>query len=559
MRKINQFFCEMRDGVKLATDLYLPDAEGAYPVILMRTPYNKNNFSGDPLYSHYDEYVEAGYVVAVQDCRGTCASEGKMNLNGANEKEDGYDTVEYLAKQPFCDGSVGMFGLSYFGYTQAAAAFAAPKHLKAVCPFMCCSLASFGTSSMQTVASFHLGWAYEQLLERAETYFPDEEFRKKIIPVLKENREKLGEYSRYLPMNQNPAAKIKGVPMLQDYIDLTEGVEKKEFWDSINSPISYDVMHTALFFGTGWMDAACSSTIDNFMAARSSADVYTRENARLLIGPWTHGGVLPGQVEDVDFGDENTGEKQNVAGMMLHWFNRYLKNQKEDCFEGRVRYFVQGSNDWHTAADWPPPEAVRTRWYLAPGGRLNRTIPEPGEVKMIYDPSNPVPSMITDRKNRTAMADWSEISKREDVVEFSSSILEQDLTIAGDLRMHLYAASDVPDTDFVCRLTDIAPDGYQRQIAVGYVRARHRNGLFKNDFLTSGEIICYEFSIGHTAFQMKKGHAVGIQLMGSLFPAINRNLNTKEAPSLGTDWQIAHDRILYGGDYASYIEIPVLE
>lgn len=558
MRTVKNFKCPMRDGVLLATDLYLPDEEGAYPVILMRTPYNKNGFCNDPLYSHYDEYVAKGYVVAIQDCRGTCASEGKINLNGGNEKDDGYDTIEFLAAQPFCDGNVGTFGLSYFGYTQAAAAFGAPPHLKAACPFMCGSLASFGTSRMQTIASFHLGWAYGQLLERADTYFPDEEFRKQIVPVLRENYEKLGEYSRVLPMNQNPAALISGVPMLRDYIDLVEGVEKKEFWDSINSPMSYDAMHTAMLFGTGWMDGACNSTIENFMAARRSEDAYTRENARLLIGPWTHGGVLPSQIEDINFGDENTGENQDVAGMMLRWFNRYLKNERDDCFDGRVRYFIMGSNDWHTSQEWPPREADPVRWYLSEGGKLEKAIPQSGEIKMIYDPENPAPSALVDQKKRSLMADWSEISGREDVVEFASDVLEEDMTIAGSLNMCLYAAADVPDTDFVCRLTDIAPDGYQRQIAVGYVRARHRKGLFQNDFLTPGETVCYEFGLGHTGYCMEKGHAIGVQVMGSLFPAINRNLNTTEPPALGSTWQIAHDRIFFGGKCASCIEIPVL-
>ena len=159
----------------------------------MRTPYNKEGIVQEPLYAHYPDFVKAGYIIAVQDCRGTCASEGEMNLNGGNEQEDGYDSVEFLASQPFCDGNVGMFGLSYFGFTQLAAAADAPKHLKAICPFMCSSLASFGTSQMQTIACFHLGWAYNQLLEHADQYMPDEEFRNKMLPILKENREKLNE------------------------------------------------------------------------------------------------------------------------------------------------------------------------------------------------------------------------------------------------------------------------------------------------------------------------------------------------------------------------------
>lgn len=558
MKKIKNFYCVMRDQVRLATDLYLPDQDGAYPVILMRTPYDKEGFAWEPLYAHYPEFVEAGYVVAIQDCRGTCASEGKMNQNGGNEQEDGHDAVEYLAAQPFCDGNVGMFGLSYFGFTQIAAAAGAPAHLKAICPFMCCSLASFGTSPMQTVATFHLNWAYAQLLEHAETYMPDEKFRSKMFPILKENLEKLGEYAKTLPMNQNPAALLDGVPMLRDYLDLVEGVEKKEFWDSIHSPICYDNIHTAMLCGTGWMDGACNSTIDNYMAARRSADPYTRDNAFLLIGPWTHGGGLPSQVEDVDFGADNSGEAQNVAGVMLHWFNRYLK-QKDDVFlPDRVRYFMQGSNDWHTAADWPPPLARPVKFYLAGSGKLETAPSEAGEVPLTYDPMDPAPSMIVDKQKRMAMADWSEISHRDDIVEFQSDVLAEDLALAGTVRMHLYADTDVPDTDFVCRLTDVSPEGYQRQITTGFVRARHRNGLFTNDFLTPGETVLYQFAVGHTAYRIPAGHRVGIQLTGSMFPGINRNLNTVEPPALGSDYAVAHDRIFFGGEKASCLELSVL-
>lgn len=559
MRIEKNFYCINRHGIRLATDLYLPDQEGKYPVILMRTPYNKEGIVNEPLYGHFPEFVAAGYVVAIQDCQGTCASEGLINQNGGNEHEDGYDAVEFLAAQPFCDGNVGMFGLSYFGFTQLAAASMAPPHLKAICPFMCCSLASFGTSLMQTIAAFHLGWAYGQLIERADTYFPDKAFREEILPVLKENRGKLDEFAKILPMNQNPAALLEGVPMLKDYIDLVEGVEKKEFWDSIHSPISYDAIHTALLCGTGWMDGACNSTIDNYMAARRSSDTVTRDNAYLLIGPWTHGGVLPHIIEDIDFGAENSGEAQNVAGIMLKWFDHYLKGKDESFQENRVRYFIQGSNEWHMASDWPPPESVSVPYYLTSEGRLQVKAPESGNIALVYDPADPAPSAIIDQNKRMMMADWSEISDRPDILEFSTDAFEEAVTIAGQINVNLFASTDVPDTDFVCRLTDIAPDGYQRQITAGYVRARHRNGLFTEDFLNPGEIYKFRFGIGHAGYRIAPGHRIGIQLTGSMFPGINRNLNTTEPPALGSTWNIAHDLIFFGGDTATSIEIPLLK
>lgn len=560
MRKITNFQCLMRDRVRLFADLYLPEPEGRYPLILLRTPYGKEKTAqDDPLYKRYPDFVEAGFIVVFQDCRGTGYSGGTINLNGANEQNDGYDSVEFFATQSFCDGNIGMFGLSYFGFTQIAAAAKAPKHLKAISPFMCCSLTSFGTSIMQTVSCAHLGWAYGQLLDHAEHYLPDKAFRDKILPILRENQKKMNQYNLILPMNQNPAAIMEGIPMLQDYLDLLEGVEKKEFWDSINSPISYDSIHTAMLCGTGWMDGFCNSAIENYIAARHSTDTYTRENAYLLIGPWTHGGQLPSRFENMDFGEENSGEAQNVFGILLQWFQHYLKKEKDVPFQSRVRYFVLNDNNWRTAADWPPPEAIPVKYYLAAGAALQTDLPNAGEAFLTYDPMNPAPSMITDEKGRTAFADWSEISGREDVLEFASDSLSADILLAGCVQANFYAATDVPDTDFVCRLMDVSPDGYKRQITVGFVRARHRNGLFKNDFLISGETVLFEFGIGNTAYSIPAGHRIGIQLTGSMFPGINRNLNTIEPPSLGSSWEIAHDRIFFGGAQASNIVLPVIK
>jgi len=558
MRKLENQMIPMRDGVHLATDLYLPDREGSYPLILLRTPYNKEGIVREPLYDQFPRFIANGYVVAVQDCRGTLNSEGVIDINGKNEHYDGYDTVEFLATQPYCNGKVGMFGLSYFGFTQVAAAAQNPPHLEALCPFMCTSLASFGTNRMQSVSAFHVAWAYGQLLEHPDEYFPDHAFREKIVPVLKENMTKLGEYSRILPMNENPAALIPDVPMLGDYIALTEGVEDKEFWDSIHSPMDYDNIHSAMLHGTGWYDVAMSSTVDNFVASRNSSDEYTRENARLLIGPWTHGGILPNEIDGIDYGAENSGQAQDVAGIMLSWFDRYLKGEDKDCFEGRVRYFILNSNKWMTSSEWPPVESKNRKLYLTASGTLAGEAGDESSMQLTYDPSNPVPSDHRDDQGRTMNADWSFAGERSDVLCFCSDIFSADTDLAGDIKAVICASTDVPDTDFAVRVTDIYPDGYERQICAGLVRARHRNGLFRNDFLEPGKRERFEIMAGHVGYCVKAGHRIGLQLMGSLFPAFNRNLNTKEAPSLGRDYVTAHDEICTGGENASYIEIPVI-
>jgi len=555
MRK-QQLFCPNRDGVMMATDLYLPEGEGAWPLILLRTPYGKGGFDQDPLYSHYADFVAAGYVVAVQDCQGTGASGGKMNLNARNEHLDGYDAVEWLAVQPFCNGRVGMYGLSYFGFTQLAAASQRPPHLKAICPFMTLSQEPFGASRRQTLNLGHMYWAYGQLLAHAEEYMPDKALRERVVPQLQANMPRLHEFSLLLPMNENPAALVPDAPLLRDYLDLVEGIEHEEFWQSIRCPLDYSGMHAASLHATGWLDVACDATIDNYLAARNSRDEYTREHARLLIGHWTHGGVMGDTVDDICFGQENSGEAQDVSGMMLRWFDRYLKGETTDCFDGRVRYFMRGSNTWHTAEDWPPRGSVQ-RWHLAADRQLTKAVPAPGEAALTSDPMNPVPSAITDDKGRGPMADMSQLAAREDVLAFHTQPFEKDTAVAGSIRLVLTAVSDVPDADFACRVTDVDEHGRETQLCMGILRARHRGGMFRTDFIPVGETVTYEIEAGNTANLFRKGHRLGIQLSGSLYPAHNRNLHTTENPSTGKTFAVAHHRVLFGGASPSFVEIPL--
>ena len=558
MRCIKDVMCPMRDGVLLATDLYLPDTEGAYPIILMRTPYGKEHITDDPLYGYFPDLIADGYGIASQDMRGSGHSEGKIGLNGHKEHADGYDAVEWLASQVFCDGNVGMFGLSYPGFVQTAAAAYAPPHLRAICPFMAPSQNPFGARQTHTLHMSHLHWAYSQLLEHPEHYLPDEAFRKKMLPVLQEYHEHLDEILMELPLNRCRAASLEGVPMLDDYRELMEGIESRAFWDKMHMPIDFNKVHVASFYATGWLDGAKEWTISSYLAQRKSEDPFTRENVRLLIGPWPHDSRMPSVVEDTDFGDASLGENYGVKDCMHRWFDRHMKGKDVDALPARVCYFMRGENRWHAASDWPPPEARATSFYLTAGKTLSQNTPPWGSLCYDADPMQPTPSFLKDRHGHVLTADWSEINDRKDVLTFITEPLDSPVRIAGAVTFTLYAATDAEDTDFGCRLMDISPDGSAVELAAGIVRASYRKGFFQKEFIVPHEVTQYTFTVGHTANCFQIGHRVGLQVFSYLYPDHDRNLNTRTPSYLGTDYQIAHQTLFFGSNAPSHIDLPLL-
>lgn len=559
MKTLRNVRCPMRDGVTLATDIFLPEAEGAYPLILFRTPYGREGIENDPLYGYVPALTEAGYAVVSQDLRGTGASDGRLGLNGENEQQDGYDAVEWLAVQPFCNGRVGMFGLSYPGFVQTAAAAYAPPHLKAICPFMSPSLNPFGVRKGHVRHMVHLFWSYAQAIAHPDKYIPDAEKREAIVAQLKENMPQLPEMILQLPLDQCPAAKVEGVPILKDYLAVMHGAEDPEYWKKMHMPIDYDRVHVPALYGTGWLDGACEWTINGYLAARRSTDELTREHARLIIGPWPHGGEMPRMIENCDFGEDASAESQNLRGIMQNWFDVYLKGEEKDFIPQRVRYFITGENAWCDAQDWPPPEAEMLRFYLAEDHALLNTAPEHAAVAAYEaDPMDPSPSAIRDDKGRGMMADWQKIARRKDVLFFATEELTQPVTVAGLFKANLNIITDAPDTDFACRLVDIAPDGEQHMLTCGLVRGKWRAGLFEPTPLTPGKTELFRFDVGSCAHTFLAGHRIGLHVCSYLYPDFERNLNTGLDTASDTTWAVAHQRVLLGGNAPSWVELPVI-
>lgn len=552
----------MRDGVLLNYDLYLPDQEEACPVILMRTPYTKESLTKENIYAHMARYTLHGYAVIVVECRGTGLSEGVLSANALNEYDDGYDTVEWIARQPWCDGKVGMFGLSFFGFTQLAAASLAPPALKAICPFMTQDMEPFGSQMTQTFNYGHICWIYGQLLEHPQTFIKDDQERERLLPILQEHAKKLNDYAMFLPQNQNPAAMVEGISLLKDYVDLVNGMEDRAFWDSLRHPTDHRAIRTPMFHCTGWFDVTLNTTIHNWnaMLAECSEDVIRQ--SRLLIGPWCHGGEFRTAFGEYDFGWCNDGEGLDINGQMLAWYDHHIKGLS-NCVDSWpvVRYFVMGANEWRESSSWPPAETETKPYYLHAHGVLSTTAPndETQADHFAYDPADPPPAYAPGKNGGfEQIPDYAPLTSRKDGVCYETPVLEEDLTVAGVMQMKLYAVTDAKDTDFTCRVVDVYPDGREFLLGQGLIRAKWRKGFFQYDPIEPGKAETYTIEVGSIGCCVRKGHRLKVHLSSALFPLYDRNLNTGESCATGTEWNIAHQTILHDPAHPSCLLLPVI-
>ncbi len=548
----------MRDGVILAGDLYRPNEGGRFPVVVMRTPYNKEGFTQEWLYSDVEKWMESGYCLLIQDTRGCCRSEGVLISTGESEVEDGYDTVEWAAAQPWCDGNVGMYGLSYFGWTQYAAAEGRPPHLKAICPYMNASFLPFSVNEYKAVGGHHMYWLYGQALTRLDFLKMEDERRERIRRELKQNQARLGELLFSLPLKDTKAAKVDGVELLKDYIELVEGAEEEAFWRRGHHPIRLEDMETAMLHLTGWFDMAKDGTIRQYLAGKENPKI--RDRQKLVVGPWFHGGALTDSIEDLYFGPEASGKAAKMDELMIRWMDCWLK-QEENGISGEpdVLYFMLGKNVWKTAQAFPPENVQYETWYLDGGSdALTERMPGgSGSRQYLYDPQDPVRSDFKDSKGRQMTADLSEQEVREDILSFVSEPLKEGMAVTGEIKALLYAATSALDTDFVCRLTDVWPDGRIMGYTWGMCRARFRDGGFEPKLLRPGQELRLEISMGFTSAYFEKGHRIGLEVMSSFYPAFNRNTNSGEPSASAVECIRARQQVFYGADRPSALILPV--
>ncbi len=532
----------MRDGVVLRADVYRPatsSAQRKLPALLIRTPYSKN--PGES-WSRYHRLAAEGFVVVVQDTRGRYTSDGVAVPH--DEGEDGHDTVEWVARLPYVNGRVGMFGGSYSATTQLLAAPLRPRGLVALMPSA--SYASRYEMVFQGGA-FYLGdglaWNLGQAMDVRRRAFEPAASRDSAIGLGAAHRRALDQdwYWRMPLVSMNEMELRRFAP---GYFDMLAHPWRDAFWDTFDVRARHPRFTVPAYHLTGWYDALLTGTLANFSGLRANAATpVARRNQRLIVGPWTHASPGPDTrtIGDVDYGPDAGFDAE---ALRVRWFKHWLGAASPGDFPGPpVRIFVMGENRWRDEEEWPLRRARETAFHLASDGRANSRdgdgrlsfTPAPAGMRpdtFTYDPNGPVRSGASGAYSR-APTDMRELERRRDVLVYSTEPLPEPIEVTGHVRLVLWIASSARDTDFTARLVDVHPDGTARALTDGIIRARYRRGDRGPAFLTPGEPTELVIDVGATSNLFKAGHRIRLEVSSSNFPRYDRNPNT-DAP-FGTE------------------------
>ncbi|MBW1710600.1 MAG: CocE/NonD family hydrolase [Deltaproteobacteria bacterium] len=562
---------EMRDGVILRADVYRPDDGEKHPAILMRTPYNKT-LAGNNDYLTAFHAASAGYAMVLQDTRGRFASEGEFTAM-MPEGLDGYDTIEWLAAQPWCDGNVGMAGGSYLGRIQWETAMEAPPHLKAIAPSIC-TAGPLSDTRLSGVIDLEqsISWYATMTIDMIEKLRKQGKDVSKMRSMVIQALFNIDDVCNYLPLNEIPHFQFEGLSegfavRIGDAALANIKSEEDLYW-------AYEKVKVPCLHSSGWYDLFADSLFKNFLNMREKGgSKEAREGQHVLCGPWAHGGASLAYAGDLHFGP--TGSTITALAMERHitFFNKYLKGIEPDPRHlPAVRYFVMGRNRWHSADSWPLPQTDWQRYYFhsrgqansaAGNGLLNRDAPgsEPPDT-FLYNPMFPVRTR-GGRNLPTGMLvpgplDQTHIEKRSDVLCYTTPELKEGIEVTGPLTLHLFASTSAKDTDFTAKLIDVHPDGSAYNVAEGCIRTRYRKSLLQPELISPGGIYEYTINMGAAGIVFGRGHRIRIDVSSSNFPRIDRNMNTGNAFGVDTEGVSAIQTIYHNADYSSYIDLPVV-
>ena len=561
---------KMRDGVVLRADIYRPDDSEKHPAIVVRTPYNKL-LGADSDYLSAVHAAFAGYAFVIQDIRGRFASEGEF-MPRASEGPDGYDTVEAVAAEPWCDGNVGMVGSSYLGRNQWQAAMEAPPHLKAIAPSITTS-GPLSDSQMSGVVDLEqsISWFAENAVDMVNRMEAQGKDVSKMREMLNRARSNLEEVYSYLPLNDIPHFRFEG---------LSEAFKVRMGDSALASLKSKEDLHwvyhkvkVPCFHCGGWYDLFTGSLFRNFLGMREKGGSELARNGQyLLCGPWAHTSNLEGYVGGLHFGPAGSSLATFTMERHMTFFDRYLRGIEGDRQNPAIRYFVMGRNRWRNADTWPLPQTEWQRFFLHSKGRANTSAgdgllsrdepaSEPPDI-FVYDPRFPVPTVggriLPTGSLVPGPFDQTPIEKRSDVLCYTTPGLQEDVEVTGPLILHLFAATSAKDTDFTAKLIDVYPDGSAYNVSEGCIRARYRKSILKPELVNPGEVYEYPVDMAATSIVFRQGHCIRIDISSSNFPRIDRNMNTGNPFGEDAHGVPATQTIYHQPDYPSYIDLPII-
>lgn len=603
----------MRDGIRLASDIYRPardgrPADGAFPVILERTPYGRAVVSRAERSLHHPEpltraevaeiFVRRGYVVVYQDCRGRFGSEGVFRKY-LDDAPDGYDTCAWLVQQPWCNGKIGTMGLSYSAHMQAALASLGAPGVAAM--FLDSGgFASAYQGGVRQGGAYELKqatWAYSNALVAPEV---------RRDPELLARLRAVDLFQWFARLREQPWTRgdspVSLVPEYEDYLfEQWEHGDLDEYW---KQPGIYAEGHYDQFSDcpqihmSSWYDPYPRTVSDNYRALSR----LKRGPVRLILGPWTHGNRSTRYSGDVDFGAEATLDGQLATDfwdLRVRWFDQWLRGVDNGVREEpSVRYFLMGGGSgrrdaagrmqhgghWHAASDWPIPTTRFTPYYLHAGGTLQTSTP-PDDARPFeydYDPAHPVPTIggtVTsgepimvggafdqreDVRFFGSEAPGRALADRSDVLVFQTEPLADDIEVTGPVEAELWIASDCLDTDFTIKLIDVYPpnedypQGFAMNVTDGIARVRYRDSWERPSLMTPGEVYRVRVSAFPTGNLFARGHRIRLDISSSNYPHFDLNYNTGEPEGKATHSRIAHNTVYADAARPSHVSLPVV-
>jgi hypothetical protein len=576
-----------RDGVVLATDVYRPGADGRHPAILVRTPYNKEGERGNASF-----FAAHGYVYVAQDTRGRYASAGSWAFLG-NDGPDGFDTLAWIAKQPWSNGKVGMIGTSYVGGTQHAAALERPEALATSIPVD--AVSNTGVQSMRNAGAFEMRfWNWCMTTGPKGSKRGLDPAYKPLLDDISKNRH---HYLLNLPLRAGTTP-LKHFPDEERWLveAMGHGADD-EFWALANVVERADrYKDMPVYLVGGWYDSWGGNTTSNF-AALSKA---LKSPVYLIMGPWIHGAQGSFKHGQVSFGKE--AAIANPLEWRLQWYDRWLKGVdnkvgRETPFATKVRVFVMGTGDcrktpegldnhggsWRDENEWPPGRAKPTPFYFHAGGGLSPEAPviEKSSTRYVFDPRKPVATIggnISSGHDIMLQGAWDQrggphvwnmpepipLSARNDILVFQTPPLESDVEVTGEIEVKLWASSSAVDTDFTAKLLDVHPaspdhpSGFDLNLEDGIVRARYRESLKRAKLMEPGQVYPFTIRLYPTSNVFKKGHRIRVDVSSSNFPRFDVNPNSGEPLNDHRLWVIATNTVHHERAHPSHIVLPLV-
>jgi putative CocE/NonD family hydrolase len=553
----------MRDGIKLYADIFRPAAAGKFPVLLQRTPYDKNNVTEFGL-----KAAAQGYVVIVEDVRGRYASEGEW-YPFKNEINDGYDTVEWAAALPYSDGKVGMFGGSYVGATQMLAAIAHPPHLAGICPYV-------------TSSNYYSNWVYQG--GAFEQWFSESWSSHLALDTLNRANKKRADalngvatlpLVEYPILTETPSSQAKISMALAPYFeDWLSHPSYDDYWKAISIDDHFSDIRVPALHMTAWYDIFLAGSLRNYLGIKAhGGTAEARNGQRLLVTVGGHAGNGP-KIGALDFGKDSNFDDDEAS---IRWYDYLFKGAKNEFASDKpITLFALGTNKIRHEYEWPLARSKKTRYFLhskpvnpnkspqTDGGSLSVTAPAMEKPdQYVYDPGNPAPTTggpLCCGAFRTGVGpqDQRPVEARSDVLTYTTSAFSVPTEVTGPITLDLYVSSSAVDTDFTGMLVDVWPDGFAQNLTSGILRLRYQKSQEKPQLAKPGKIYHITLDMAATSNVFLAGHKLRLDVSSSDFPRFDRNMNTGEEQAHATRMVKATNVIYHDESQPSALTVPVV-